>query len=180
MRLVAECPGKINLLLRVVDRRPDGFHELDTVFQTIDLRDRLEIGPGEGLRLICDDPGIPCDESNLVLRAVRLLERDVARRPLQASLVLRKSLPAQAGLGGGSSDAAGALLLGCRFWGLEPSPEELERLAAELGADVPFFLVGGTARGTGRGDRIEALEPLPETPLILGFPPFGVSTAEVF
>lgn len=178
-RLIARCPAKVNLSLRVLARRPDGYHELDSVFQAIDLWDSLELSPAERLTLACDDPHLAVDESNLVLRAARLLERR-AGRPLTGAFRLRKRIPVGGGLGGGSSDAAGALLLGARFWRHEVVPTELEQMAAELGADVPFFLAGGTARGTGRGDRIETLPPLAETPLLLAIPPFGISTAEVF
>jgi 4-diphosphocytidyl-2-C-methyl-D-erythritol kinase len=177
--LVARCPAKVNLALRVLRRRPDGFHELDTIFQAVDLWDSLEIREGADLVLTCDAPGLPTDESNLVLRAAGLLrERSGVSRG--ASLHLRKRIPAQAGLGGGSSDAAGALVLCSRFWGLEASTGALRTLAAEIGSDVPFFLEGGTARGTGRGERIEPLPPVRRLHLLLGFPPFGTSTAEVY
>jgi 4-diphosphocytidyl-2-C-methyl-D-erythritol kinase len=176
---LARCPAKINLSLRVVRRRPDGYHELDTVFQAIDLWDTLTVEPGDELSLACDAPGVPTDGTNLVLRAAGLLrERHGVRRG--ARFRLRKSIPCRAGLGGGSSDGAGALLLSARLWDLTPPRELLEELARELGADVPFFLTGGTARGWGRGDRIEALPALGERIVLLGIPPFGLSTAEVF
>jgi len=174
------CPAKINLALHVLGRRPDGYHELDTVFQTIDLWDRLEVRPAEDLSLECNDPALPTDGSNLVLRAAELLLERRVRRRRGAALRLHKSIPAQGGLGGGSSDAAGALRLLAEHWTLDVDDETLAALGAELGADVPFFLVGGTARGLARGDRIQPLAPLSETPLVLGMPPFGISTAEVF
>lgn len=178
-RLAAVCPAKINLSLLVLSRRDDGYHELDTVFQAIDLWDRLEIRPAPGLTLTCDQPGIPQDASNLVLRAATVLAAEFGVTP-RGALRLEKAIPSEAGLGGGSSDAAAALLLCSRFWDLDPPPSTLAALGARIGADVPFFLVGGTARGTGRGDRIAVLEPLPETPLLLGIPPYGISTARVF
>ncbi len=176
---IVRCPAKVNLSLRVLGRREDGYHELDTVFQAVDLWDELEVRPADVMALRCDAPGVPTDESNLVWRAVALLAERYGRPPA-GEWTLRKAIPAEGGLGGGSSNAAGALVLAARFMGLPVSREELVELGAELGADVPFFLHGGTARGTGRGDRIERLEPFPERPLILGFPPFGVSTPEVF
>lgn len=179
-RLRARCPAKVNLMLRVLSRRADGFHELDTIFQTIDLWDTLEIAPGTGLALACDDRELPVDETNLVLRAVALVGRRFPARRLEARLRLSKSIPVGAGLGGGSSDAAGALRLCSAFWGLELDEAALVDLAAELGSDVPFFLTGGTARGRGRGERIELLPPPAAMPLLLGCPPFGISTDEVF
>jgi 4-diphosphocytidyl-2-C-methyl-D-erythritol kinase len=178
---VSHCPAKINLALRVVDRRPDGFHDLDTVFQTIDLWDRIEARPAPTLRMTCNDPNVPVDERNLVLRAALAVREAAGLPPARgADFRLEKSIPAQGGLGGGSSDAAGAIRLAVSLWAVDLAPDTLERIAASLGADVPFFLTGGTARGRGRGDRIEALPPLAEHALVLGFPPFGVSTAEVF
>jgi 4-diphosphocytidyl-2-C-methyl-D-erythritol kinase len=177
--LLARCPAKINLGLRVLGRRPDGYHELDTVFQAVDLWDEIEGRLSVDISLDCREPGVPVDGTNLVLRAAAGL-RTRFGTSAGAALRLRKSIPLQAGLGGGSSDAAGALLLCSRLWGLDPPVHVLEDLARELGADVPFFLHGGTARGTGRGDRIERLPDAPSFPVLLGRPPFGISTAEVF
>ena len=178
--VIAHCPAKVNLVLRVLGRRSDGYHELDTVFQAVDLWDTLEIRPADSLRLTCDDPGLAVDESNLVLQAARMLAERHADGLCHGALTLRKRIPAQAGLGGGSSDAAGALMLCDQFWSLGVGQEGLLKLAAELGSDVAFFLTGGTARGRGRGERIEALPFVGEVPVILGCPPFGISTKEVF
>lgn len=177
--LAARCPAKVNLELRVLGRRPDGYHELDTVFQAVDLWDELRVEPAGKLTLTCDHPGLSTDDDNLVLRAARSLARRTGREAYGA-LQLLKSIPVRAGLGGGSSNAAAALLLLDRFWSTNLDRSELSRLGAELGADVPFFLTGGTARGQGRGDRIEPLAFVGELPLLLGFPPHGTSTAEVF
>lgn len=171
--------AKVNLALKVLDRRPDGYHELDTVFQTIDLWDTLEVGPAPDLTLRCDAAGVPTDRSNLVLRAAELV-RSAGRCSDGAELILDKGIPVQAGLGGGSSDAAAALVLCRDYWGIDLPDAALYELAVELGADVPFFLTGGTARGRGRGDRIESLPPLREAALLLGVPPFGIATAGVF
>jgi 4-diphosphocytidyl-2-C-methyl-D-erythritol kinase len=175
----ARCPAKVNLALRVVGRREDGYHELDTVFQAIDLWDRIEIRADRELKLSCNNPALPTDAGNLVWRAAELVRRR-ARRSVGADLRLVKSIPLQAGLGGGSSDAAGALRLCRDFWEVPLSDAELHEMARQLGADVPFFLVGGTAHGGGRGDRIEAMPFLGELPILLGLPAFGISTAEVF
>jgi 4-diphosphocytidyl-2-C-methyl-D-erythritol kinase len=178
--LIAQCPAKVNLTLRVLGRRPDGYHELRTVFQAVDLWDTLEAEAGRGLRLRCDPPGIAEGGTNLVLRAASALREAAGRPDLGASLVLRKRIPVGGGMGGGSSDAAGALLLLCRLWGVTLPGERIRALAARLGSDVPFFLQGGTALGRGRG---EDLVPLPfagPRPILLGIPPFGTSTAAVY
>jgi 4-diphosphocytidyl-2-C-methyl-D-erythritol kinase len=179
--LIARCPAKINLGLRVLGRRQDGYHEIVTLFQAIDLWDDLEAVEAEQLTLTVDDPSVPADESNLVLRAARLLQARVPGAVGRgAALRLRKRIPAGGGLGGGSSDAAGALLLLDALWGLGLPAETLRRLAGELGSDVPYFLTGGTAIGTGRGERVASLPSIPERLVVLGFPPFSLSTPEVY
>lgn len=173
--------AKINLTLRVLGRRPDGYHELDTVFQTISLRDELTFQARDDARLelLCDAPGIPRDETNLVLRAASALREHygVSRG---ASVELRKKIPAGGGLGGGSSNAAVALVGLARLWEIETEPQTLAEIGASLGADVPFFLVGGTALGTGRGTDIHPLEDLPLKHLLLVTPDINVSTAEAY
>lgn len=178
-RLIADTPAKINLTLRILNRRSDGFHELDTVFQAIDLWDTLEFEHADGITLTTDHPGLVADATNLVPRAAALL-REMSGVKQGVSIHLLKRIPLQGGLGGGSSDAAATLLACARLWKLDTDPSCLEPLARRLGADVPFFLHGGTARGTDRGDRIARLQPFGECPLLLGVPPFGSSTAEVF
>lgn len=178
--LAVRCPAKVNLALRVLGRRVDGFHELDTVFQAIDLWDEIEIRPSEQLEFHCDDPRLADPHSNLVPRAARRLAEAAGIARPSGALRLRKGIPVEAGLGGGSSDAAGALVLCARFWGCDGERRRLARIAAELGADVPFFLWGGTARGGGRGDRIRPLPFAGPLRLLLGQPPFGLATAEVF
>ncbi len=179
MSLAVEAFAKVNLSLVVLGRRDDGFHELDTLFQTIDLSDRLVLSEAEGLTLEVDDPAVPADGRNLVLRAAEAL-REEARISRGAAITLRKGIPAGGGLGGGSSDAAAALVGLRALWGLDVGLATLERIGTALGSDVPFFLHGGTARGTGRGERIEPLPDAPSRGVVLLLPPFGVSTAEVF
>jgi len=179
--LAAACPAKVNLTLRVVGRRPDGYHEIVTVFQAVDLWDTLRGEVARTLTLSVDDGVVESGEDNLVLRAARLLQEtcpEAAGRG--ARLRLTKRIPVGAGLGGGSSDAAGAMLLLARLWELRLGPADLSPLAATLGSDVPFFLTGGTALGRGRGERIDRLPPLPPRPLILGSPLFRFSTPEVY
>ncbi len=176
----ARCPAKINLSLRVLGRRPDGYHELDTVFQTIDLWDTLEIRSADRLTLECDDPRLPVDGSNLVLKAAERLSKSAPGSGAGAALRLSKGIPVGAGLGGGSSAAAAALMICSRLWDMALADDELAGIARDLGADVPFFLLGGTARGRGRGDDLTPLEPVPPRELLLGFPPFGIASAEVY
>ena len=173
--------AKINLGLRVLGRRADGYHEIRTVFQTVTLHDTLsfEPAPGGRLELACTDPTIPTDESNLVLRAASLLrERRGVSRGARARL--EKSIPAGGGLGGGSSDAAAALLALNYLWNLAADARELSELGARLGADVPFFLTGGTALGTGTGTDIKPLEDAPKRRLVVVTPSVRVSTAEAY
>lgn len=173
--------AKINLHLRVLGRRDDGYHEIETVFQTITLHDRLTFAPlaGERVELSCDDAEVPADESNLVYRAALALRERYGSRA-GARVTLEKNIPAQAGLGGGSADAAVALLGLSRLWRLAPARDELAELGARLGADVPFFLTGGTALGTGTGTRITPLEDAPARHLVVVTPGVKVSTADAY
>ena len=177
--------AKINLDLRILGVRPDGFHNLRTVFQSLALHDVIEFRRRTGSFAIeCDDSTIPTDRRNLIWKAASLLWRTVGRRrgevPRDVVVTLRKRIPVEAGLGGGSSDAAMTLLGLSRMWELDVDPPTLSRLAARLGADVPFFLVGGTALGLGRGDDIYPLTDLPRTSVVIVRPKFGVSTVEAY
>jgi len=175
------CPAKLNLFLEVLRKRPDGYHDLDTVMQAVDLFDDLLIEPHEGpeLSLVCSEPSLPTDGRNLVLRAALALRERTGHRG-GAGLALTKRIPMQAGLGGGSSDAAGALAGLNRAWGLGLSTDELRQVAATLGSDVAFFLYGGTARCTGRGDIVEPLPAPAVFHYVLACPSVGVSTADAY
>ena len=155
-RVSVSAPAKLNLGLEVVGRRADGYHDLVTIFQAIDLVDRLTLIPCPTLRLICDDPTL-AGADNLALGALAALRR-VAGITTGAVVELAKAIPTAAGLGGASSDAAAALLGARRLWDAGIPDLALAHLALDLGSDVPFFLRGGTALATGRGER---LEPLP-------------------
>jgi 4-diphosphocytidyl-2-C-methyl-D-erythritol kinase len=173
--------AKINLHLQVEARRPDGYHELRTIFQTVSLHDLVTVEALDSpvVELSVPDGGAPEGDSNLAYRAARrLLDHTGSKRGVR--IELRKRIPAGGGLGGGSSNAATVLVATCEALGLWVPPPELAAVAAELGADVPFFLVGGTALGLGRGDRIVPLPDLPEQELVLVDPGVSVSTAEVF
>src|SRR5688572_10423884 len=175
--------AKINLDLRVVGVRPDGFHELRTVFQAVALHDvvqcELRAGP---FAIECQAPGVPLDRSNLVWRAAEALWRSLRRPAPVRDVVIRleKQIPVQGGLGGGSSDAAATLLALTRLWRVPLRPSQLTDVAATLGADVPFFLSGGTALGLGRGDEVYPLADLPRHWIVLLVPGFGVSSADAY
>ena len=173
--------AKINLLLRVLGRRADGYHEIRTLFQTVTLHDRLtfEPSPDDRIQLECDAPGVPSDERNLVRRAAEALRERYAVRG-GARVLLEKTIPAGGGLGGGSSDAAAALVGLSHLWGLETDARELSEIGARLGADVPFFLTGGTALGTGTGTDVAPVKDLPEHHLVVVTPGVEVSTAEAY
>jgi 4-diphosphocytidyl-2-C-methyl-D-erythritol kinase len=180
------CPAKLNRFLAVLGRRADGFHELELVTTVLegvpDLTDRLEAEPATTLSLIISGSageGLMADESNLVFKAWRLLE-EAAKRPLPATLRLEKRIPHGAGLGGGSSDAAGALRLGNQLFDLGFDDPILLRMAARLGSDVPLFLLGGTVLGLGRGERVFPLRPVPLEPILLVHPGLHVGTPSVY
>ncbi len=173
--------AKINLSLRIVGARPDGFHELQTVYQSLALHDTLRFTRASGpFRLECDDPRCPVDRTNLVWRAVDAAWRASGRRGAPRGLAVRlvKRIPFEAGLGGGSSDAAATLrALGAR-WRLDD--ERLLAIARSLGADVPYFLHGGTALGIERGDVVFPLADGAPAWVVLVVPAFGVSTRDAY
>lgn len=177
-RFIEIAPAKLNLGLKVLRRRQDGYHDIVSVLQTVDLCDRLAFtaaATGETL-VRCDHPDVPAGPENLVFRAVEVLRRETGVDQ-GVRVDLEKRIPAGAGLGGGSSNAAATLRALDRLWGLRLGPERLSGLAAELGSDVPFFLTGGTAVATGRGERIRPVDWDDEFWYVLVYPGFPVSTA---
>jgi 4-diphosphocytidyl-2-C-methyl-D-erythritol kinase len=182
-RVAIRAHAKINLSLQVTGVRSDGYHLLKTVFQSLALHDLLRFEAWDGpFVLSCSAPDVPTDSRNLVWRAASLLWECAGRqgelRGVRARVV--KRIPAQGGLGGGSADAAATLVALDALWGTKLGPNRLRALAVQLGADVPFFLAGGTALGLDRGDDIFPLADLAAHSLVLVFPPFGVSTPEAF
>ena len=161
--------AKINLTLEILGKRADGFHEIATVMQTIDLADDLTFGAAPTLIVESEAEGI-APEENLVLKAAKLLQSKLAIKA-GARIRLTKRIPIAAGLGGGSTDAAATLVGLCALWGKAVPKAELSAMAAELGSDVPFFISGGTALAEGRGERITVLPPLPDFPLVITTPP---------
>ena len=173
--------AKINLSLRVIGKRADGYHELDTVFQTISLHDTITLSPIEedGIVLSCDDRSLPSDEHNLVYRAAKALRARFAIKS-GARIRLEKRIPTHAGLGGGSTDAAVALIGLAHLWRADAAAPDLLEIAAGLGADVPFFLFGGTARGTGTGKDVTPLAEVPEKFLLIIKPNANISTRRAY
>ena len=180
MKLSAQAPAKVNRELRVGRLRPDGFHEVHSRMVSIDLADRISVETASKLELTCDDPAIPPGEDNLVVRAARGLARAAGVRP-NAHIHLEKRTPMGGGLGGGSADAAITLRLLAALWECGPDIQEsLPAIAGDLGSDVPFFLVGGQADVTGRGEIVQPVDDGPARELLLLVPPFTVATAAVY
>lgn len=178
--LIYQSYAKINLYLDVVGRRRDGYHDIETVFQTVSLCDQLVFTEREGgILLDCDAPELGGVDTNLAYRAAVLLqERTGCTRGVH--IRLDKRIPIAAGLAGGSGNAAATLRALDDLWGLRLPPSVLRRLALELGSDVPYCLVGGTVAATGRGEELMPIEPLPATWFVLVHPPISVSTARVY
>ena len=172
--------AKINLHLRVLGKRADGFHEICTVFQTVSLCDYLTFGEhDERILLTCDDEKIPTDEKNLIVRAAKILREKYAVKK-GAAIHLEKHIPAPGGLGGGSSNAAAALFGLVKLWNITIDFEELCEIGKTLGSDVPFFFRGGTALGTGRGTGISSLADYKEKYILIVTPKVDVSTGAAF
>ncbi len=171
--------AKINFFLEITGKRPDGYHMLSTIFQTISLGDELTFAAADQLSLTCSDPALSVDSSNLVMKAAFRL-REALREPRGAKIHLEKRVPMGAGLGGGSSDAAAVFLALLKLWKRKMSQDQLAGLAVKLGADVPFFLKGGLCLASGIGEELTPLKLLPQTWLVLVYPGFGVATKEAY
>jgi len=171
--------AKINWTLRVLGKRDDGFHELFTVFQTVSLCDILYFAESDNLELTCEDAAIPTDGRNLIIRAAKALQR-IAGIDKGAFIHLEKRIPSPGGLGGGSSNAAVALIGLMRLWDVTVEDRLVKEIARELGSDVPFFLQGGTAIGTGRGEVIEHIDDREASEMLIVTPDVNVSTRDAF
>lgn len=177
--LALRASAKVNLALEVLGKRGDGYHEIATVLQAVDLFDRLKVEAAHTISLVVDDPALPTDDGNLVVRAARSLQK-AAGIETGARIRLFKRIPVAAGLGGGSSDAAATLWALNRLWGLRWPKERLQELAVEVGMDVPFFLGPGRAVATGRGEKLAALPGAGGYALVLVNPGVPLSTREVY
>jgi 4-diphosphocytidyl-2-C-methyl-D-erythritol kinase len=176
--IVIQAPAKVNLVLRVLDRRADGYHNLWSLMQTVGLADELRLRLREdsaGVRLHCDDATLPLDERNLVHRAATAVLR-AAGRPVGLDIFIAKRIPMGAGLGGGSSDAAATFLAVTRLLGLQWSPDELVRVGQTVGSDVPFFFHAPTAVVRGRGEEVAPVRLTGERWIVLVNPGFPIAT----
>ncbi|MGJ3255914.1 MAG: 4-(cytidine 5'-diphospho)-2-C-methyl-D-erythritol kinase [Alcanivorax sp.] len=176
--LTLPAPGKLNLFLHITGRRADGYHELQTLFALLDHGDTLHFAQADTLTLECDQADVPTDHSNLILRAALLLQAHTGCQK-GARIVLEKHLPMGGGVGGGSSDAATALLGLNALWGLNLSEDTLAELGLSLGADVPVFVRGKSAWAEGVGERITPVS-LPNDVFLVIHPGIHVSTARIF
>ena len=180
--VTVRVPAKVNLALSVGPLRPDGYHDLATVFHAVGLYDEVSAAASDTLALTCEGEGqveVPLDRTNLAWRAAELLARTAGRAPA-VRLHLTKGIPVAGGMAGGSADAAGALVACDALWGTGLSRDDLHELAAQLGSDVPFALYGGTAMGTGRGEQITPVLARGEFHWVFAFAHEGLSTPAVF
>jgi 4-diphosphocytidyl-2-C-methyl-D-erythritol kinase len=178
--ITVTAPAKINLSLRVIGKRSDGFHEVDTWMTPVPgLFDTLTFTSNDEALLTCDVPEIPVDESNLIIKATRLFEK-LSKTSCRAHIHLEKRIPHGAGLGGGSSDAAATLRAWNQWHGFPLDDSSMHAAAAELGSDVPFFLNGTTARASGRGEILSPADAPPRQCIVIFKPSFSVSTPDAY
>src|SRR5882672_10494577 len=181
MSIAVRSFAKINIGLKIGPLREDGFHELRTIYQTVDLSDviRVEVGRGVGIEVYSKDPRVPRDETNTCWRVADRVLRSLKTRG-KVRIAIDKNLPVQGGLGAASSNAVATMLALEKALKRRLPPEERLRIAAEVGSDLPLFLIGGTVLGTGRGEQVYALEDLPSFHCVLATPQVGVSTPAAF
>jgi 4-diphosphocytidyl-2-C-methyl-D-erythritol kinase len=176
-----KTPAKVNLGLHIHKKRDDGFHELESLFQMVAWYDEVELEETQGnVELFCDTPGIPNDETNLVVKAARLLQNRYPGKCGGVQITLKKNIPSGAGLGGGSGNAAGVLLALNIIWNLKIPRDDLISMASELGSDVPFFLMSPCAIGTGRGEILQSVENQISFYILMIYPGFPISTPWVY
>lgn len=174
--------AKLNLTLDVLGLRPDGYHDLQSIMQTVSLHDDIEIDIGTGgmWRLVCDTPGIPTDGRNLAWKAAQAFFQKTGIVSDGLTIRMRKRIPSQAGMGGGSSDAAAVLRGLNRHYGFPLTQQELADLGATVGSDVPFCVVGGTVMCEGRGELLRPLKPLGDCVIVICKPAFSMSTPVLY
>ena len=181
-RMVERAYAKINLTLDVLGLRPDKYHDLKSVMQTVSLCDDVEIciGPGEPWKLVCDKDGIPCDERNLAWKAAAAYCKATGWEPKGMEIRITKRIPSGAGMGGGSADAAAVLRLLNKLNGCPMSDAALADLGAAIGSDVPFCVIGGTMMCEGRGEIMRPVVPMPNCNIVICKPEFSVSTPVLY
>ena len=180
--LYEKAYAKLNLTLDVLGKREDGYHDLCSVMQTVSLCDEIEIdvGTGKDWHLTCDAEGIPCDGRNLAWKAAKIYCEAVNKEPGGLAIRIRKRIPSQAGMGGGSADAAAVLRALNRHFGEPLTLEQLADLGGRIGSDVPFCVVGGTCMCEGRGEQLRKLPDMPDCIFVVCKPDFSVSTPELY
>lgn len=171
--------GKVNLVLDCLYKRPDGYHEVEMIMQIINLFDKIKIKPSKGINVRVNHPLVPNDQRNLAYQGALLVQEKYPEIP-GVEIDIEKNIPVEAGLGGGSSNAASVILGMDKLFGLSMGQEEMLEMAAKLGSDVPFFLKGPTALAQGRGEKLTQLQDCPLLWLVMVKPKFGVKTAEVY
>jgi len=180
-KLKFKTPAKINLGLHIHKKRDDGFHELETLFQMVAWFDEMEMEEtSEKVELFCDTPGVPSDENNLVIKAVRLIQNLFPKKCGGVKIKLKKNIPFGAGLGGGSGNAAGTLLALNYLWDLNLPRDEFIQMASKLGSDVPFFLMSPCARGKGKGEILQPIKNPISFYTLMVYPGFPIATPWVY
>ena len=178
--LVIESPAKVNLALEIINKRADGYHNIETVFQEIGLKDKIYISEADEFKLTCNNKLVPIARDNIIYTAWELLKLHKKDDNTGLRVHLEKDIPIAAGLAGGSSNAASMLLGLNEFWNLGLSIVDLIEIAKKIGADVPYFIYGGTAYGTGRGDELQALNSFNNRKILLVNSGYGVSTKYIY
>lgn len=176
---IIKAYGKINLVLDVLKKRSDGFHQVEMLMQAISLHDTLHLKVGQGIKIDCSNPFVPRDENNLAFKAAKLIIDRYQSIP-GVDIYIDKNIPVEAGLAGGSTDAAAVILGMDKLFSLGMAKGEMQAIGAEIGSDVPFCLVGPTAIARGRGELVEEVVDLPPFWLVLIKPEFGVKTKDVY
>ena len=181
MKLVYKAPAKINLFLRVTGKRDDGFHEISSLFSMIDLYDLLEVEPADddNITLTQDSDDLTAGEENIIFKAAMALRQEAGLK-MGAKINLKKNIPISAGLGGGSSDAAAALICLNRLWDISLSRSELAKIGESIGSDIPFFLGSAASWVTGRGEKLKPISVSKTLPLLLVKPAFGISAGDAY
>ncbi|MDR2066625.1 MAG: 4-(cytidine 5'-diphospho)-2-C-methyl-D-erythritol kinase [Endomicrobium sp.] len=180
MKIVLKSPAKVNLFLEIKSKRKDGYHNLESIMQTISLYDELSFEDiDKNIILSCDNKALPCDKTNLVYKAALAIKTNFNINK-GVKIYLKKNIPQGAGLGGGSSNAATTILALVKLWNIKTTQKELETVATKLGADVPFFLTGGTCLCEGIGEIVTPLKSITNLDMILVNPGFGISTVGIY
>jgi 4-diphosphocytidyl-2-C-methyl-D-erythritol kinase len=177
-KISLKAPAKINLYLRVLGERDDGYHEIESLMQAVDIYDEITLERSDVIEMTCDDPALPVGDSNLAFKAALAMQNRFYFPGIRINL--KKRIPSGSGLGGGSSDAASVLRGLCRLYGLSPSPDEMLEMSSEVGSDVPFFLSGGQALVTGRGEKIRPIFLPRDYGIVVIVPSVTSSTAEAY